>query len=122
LHISPSGGKETEDTHGTLKCTTTKVSVGLEHRYPSPILKQSTRQMGSQASPAGSIQSTADTTTPAATAARPAAELSAIQSRKQQQLLFQLRQPVPFHPGLSSTQKIFPRVDIQPEQQGQRQG
>jgi alkaline phosphatase len=53
--------------------------------------------MGSQATPAGSIQSTTDTTTPAATAATPAAELSAIQSRKQQQSLFQLWQPVPFH-------------------------
>jgi hypothetical protein len=71
--------------------------------------------MGSQASPAGSIQSAADTTTPAATAARPEAELSAIQSRKQQQSLFQLRQSVPFHQGLSSTQEIFPRANIQPE-------
>jgi hypothetical protein len=59
--------------------------------------------MGSQASPAGSIQSTIDTTTPAATAARPAAELPIIQSKKQQQSLFQLRQLVLFHPGLSST-------------------
>jgi hypothetical protein len=50
--------------------------------------------MGSQATLAGSIQSATDTTTPAA---RPQAELSAIQSRKQQQLLFQLRQPIPFH-------------------------
>jgi hypothetical protein len=74
--------------------------------------------MGSQASPAGSIQSAADTTTPAAIAARPEAELSAVQSRKQQQSLFQLRQLVPFHPGLSSTQEIFPRANIQPEQQG----
>jgi hypothetical protein len=53
--------------------------------------------MGSQASSAGLIQSATDTTTPTTTAARPAAELSAIQSRKQQLLLFQLRQPVPFH-------------------------
>jgi hypothetical protein len=59
--------------------------------------------MGSQASPAGLIQLAADTTTPAATAARPEAELSTIQSRKQQQSLFQLRQLVPFHPRLSST-------------------
>jgi hypothetical protein len=87
--------------------------------YPSTIPKQSTRQMGSQASP-GSIQSATGTTTPAATAARPAAELFTIQSRKQQQSLFQLRQPVPFHQGLPSTQKIFPRTNIQPEQQGQR--
>jgi hypothetical protein len=77
--------------------------------------------MGSQASPAGSIQSAADTTTPAAIAARPEAELSAVQSRKQQQSLFQLRQLVPFHPGLSSTQEIFPRANIQSEQQGQGQ-
>jgi hypothetical protein len=92
-----------EDTHGTLKCATAKVSVGPQHRYPSPALKQSTKQMGSQASPAGSIQSAANTTTPAATAARPEAELSIVQSRKQQQSLFQLRQLVPFHLGLSST-------------------
>jgi hypothetical protein len=56
--------------------------------------------MGSQASPAGSIQSAADTTTLAATAAKTEAELSAIQSRRQQQLLFQLWQPVPFYQGL----------------------
>jgi hypothetical protein len=68
--------------------------------------------MGSQASPAGSIQSAADTTTPAATAARPKAELSTIQLRKQQQSLFQLRQLIPFHPRLSSTQEIFPRANI----------
>jgi hypothetical protein len=77
--------------------------------------------MGSQASPTSSIQSAANTTTPAATAARPEAELSAIQSRKQQQSLFQLRQLIPFHLGLSSTQEIFPGANIQPEQQGQRQ-
>jgi hypothetical protein len=77
--------------------------------------------MGSQASPAGSIQSAAHTTTPAATAAWPKAELSTVQSRKQQQSLFQLRQLVPFHPRLSSTQEIFPRANIQPEQQGQGQ-
>jgi hypothetical protein len=47
--------------------------------------------MGSQTTPAGSIQSTTDTTTSAATTTRPAAELSAIQPRKQQLLLFQLR-------------------------------
>jgi hypothetical protein len=35
--------------------------------------------------------------------------------------LFQLRQPVPFHQGLSSTQEIIPRANIQPEQQGQGQ-
>jgi hypothetical protein len=52
--------------------------------------------MGSQATPAGSIQLATDTTTPAATTARPKAELSTIQSRKQQLSLFQLRQPVPF--------------------------
>jgi hypothetical protein len=40
--------------------------------------------MGSQASSAGSIQSATNTTIAAATAARPQAELSAIQSRKQQ--------------------------------------
>jgi hypothetical protein len=78
LHLSPPGRKKTKDTHGTLKCATAKVSVGPEHRYPSPAPKQSTRQMGSQASLAGSIQSAADTTTPAATAARPEAELSAV--------------------------------------------
>jgi hypothetical protein len=72
--------------------------------------------MGSQASPASSIQSAADTTTPTATAARPEAELSVVQSRKQQKLLFQLRQLVPFHPTLSSTQEIYPRANIQPEQ------
>jgi hypothetical protein len=75
--------------------------------------------MGSQASPAGLIQSAADTTTLAATAARPEAELSAVQSRKQKQSLFQLRQLVPFYPRLSSTQEIFPRANIQAEQQGQ---
>jgi hypothetical protein len=53
--------------------------------------------MGSQATPTGSIQSTTDTTTPAATAARPTTELSAIQPGKQQLSLFQLRQPIPFH-------------------------
>jgi hypothetical protein len=47
--------------------------------------------MGSQATPASPIQSATDTTTPATTAARPMAELSASQSRKQQLLLFQLR-------------------------------
>jgi hypothetical protein len=108
-----------ENTHGILKCTSAKISVGPEHRYPSPAPKQSTRQMGSQASPAGSIQSAAGTRTPAATTARPEAELSAVQSRKQQQSLFQLRQVIPFHPRLSSTQEIFPRANIQPEQQGQ---
>jgi hypothetical protein len=71
--------------------------------------------MGSQASPAGSIQSAADTTTPAATAARPEAELSTVQSRKQQQSLFQLRQLVPFHPGFSSTHEIFPRQTSSPK-------
>jgi hypothetical protein len=86
-----------EDTHWTLNCATAKVSVGLEHCYPSTASKQYTRQMGSQATPAGSIQSATDTTTPATTAARPTAELSAIQPRKQQLSLFQLRQPVPFH-------------------------
>jgi hypothetical protein len=50
--------------------------------------------MGSQVTPAGSIQSTTDTTTPAA---RPKAELSAIQPEKQQLSLFQLQKPVPFH-------------------------
>jgi hypothetical protein len=43
--------------------------------------------MGSQASLAGPFQSATDTTTPAATAARPEAELSTVQSR----MLFQLR-------------------------------
>jgi hypothetical protein len=47
--------------------------------------------MGSQTAPTSSIQSTTDTTTPAATAARLAAELSVIQPRKQQLSLFQLR-------------------------------
>jgi hypothetical protein len=46
--------------------------------------------MGSQTTPAGSIQSTTDTTTSAA-ATRPAAELSVTQPRKQQLSLFQLR-------------------------------
>jgi hypothetical protein len=118
LYLSPPSRKETEDTHGTLKCATIKVSVGPEHRYPSTALKQSTRQMGSQASPSGSIQSTADATTPATTAARPEAELSAVQSRKQQQSLFQLRQPVPFHQGLPSTQKIFPGETSSPNNEG----
>jgi hypothetical protein len=86
-----------EDTHGTLNCATTKVLVGPEPCYPSIAPKQSTRQMGSLATPAGSIQSATDTTTPTTTAARPVAELSTIQSRKQQLSLFQLRQPVPFH-------------------------
>jgi hypothetical protein len=53
--------------------------------------------MDSQTTLAGSIQSATDTTIPAATVARLAAELSAIQSRKQQLSLFQLRQPVPFY-------------------------
>jgi hypothetical protein len=53
--------------------------------------------MGSQATSAGLIQSATDTTTPATTAARPTAELSVIQSRKQQLSLFQLRQPAQFH-------------------------
>jgi hypothetical protein len=75
-----------EDTHGTIKCATAKVSVDPEHRYPSSISKQSTRQMGSQTSPASLIQSATDTTTPAvaATATRPEVEPSAVQSRKQQ--------------------------------------
>jgi hypothetical protein len=77
--------------------------------------------MGGQAFPAGSIQSATNTTIPAATVARLEAELSTVQSRKQQQLLFQLWQLVPFHPGLSSTQEIFPRANIQPEKQGQGQ-
>jgi hypothetical protein len=59
--------------------------------------------MGSQASPAGLIQLAANTTTPAATAVRPEAELSVVPSRKQQQSLFQLQQLVPFYQGLSST-------------------
>jgi hypothetical protein len=84
LHLSPPGRKETEDTHWTLERATAKVSIGPKHCYQSPIPKQSTRQMGSQASSAGLIQSTTDATTPAATAATPQAELSAIQSRKQQ--------------------------------------
>jgi hypothetical protein len=83
LHLSPLGRKETEDTHWTLEPAIAKVSVGPEHGYPSPIPKQSTRQMGSQASLAGSIQSATDTTTPAATAVKIEAELSAIQSRQQ---------------------------------------
>jgi hypothetical protein len=86
-----------EDTHGTLNCATAKVSVGPEHCYPSPASKQFTRQMGSQATSVGLIQSATDTKTPAATAARPMVELSAIQPRKQQLSLFQLRQPIPFH-------------------------
>jgi hypothetical protein len=86
-----------EDTHWTLEHAAAKVSVGPEPCYPSTALEQSTRQMGSQATPAGSIQSATDTTIPTATAARPEAELSAIQSRKQQLSLFQLWQPVPFH-------------------------
>jgi hypothetical protein len=75
--------KEMEDTHGTLNGATTKVSVGPEHCYPSPISKQYTRQIGSQVTPAGPIQSAIDTTTRAATAASPTAELSAIQPGKQ---------------------------------------
>jgi hypothetical protein len=74
--------------------------------------------MGSQASPAGLIQPATSIATPAATAARPEAELSAIQSREQQQSLFQLRQPVPFHQGLPSTQKIFPRQTSSPNNKG----
>jgi hypothetical protein len=110
-----------EDTHGTLNCATAKVSVGSEPYYPSTTSKQSTRKMGSQTSPTGSIQSATDTTTLGATATRPAAELPATQSRKQQLSLFQLQQPILFHYGLPSTQKIFPRANIQPEQQGQGQ-
>jgi hypothetical protein len=55
--------------------------------------------MGSQATPASPIQSANDTTTPATTAARPTAELSTIQPRKQQLSLFQLRQPVQVRQG-----------------------
>jgi hypothetical protein len=77
--------------------------------------------MGSQASPAGLIQPATSIAIRAATTARPEAELSAIQSRKQQQSLFQLRQLVPFHQGLPSTQKIFQRANIRPKQQGQGQ-
>jgi hypothetical protein len=84
LYLSPPGRKEMKDTHGTRKYATAKVSVGPEYYYPSPTLKRSTRQMGSQATPANSIQSAIDTTTPAATTARPEAELSTVQSRKQQ--------------------------------------
>jgi hypothetical protein len=91
LHLSPPGRKETEDTHWTLKHAAAKVSLGSQHCYQSPIPKQSTRQMGGQATPADSIQLATDTTIPAAAAARPQAELSAIQLRKQQQPLFQLR-------------------------------
>jgi hypothetical protein len=47
--------------------------------------------MGSQTTPAGSIQSTTDTTARTAATTTPAAELSAIQPRKQQLSLFQLR-------------------------------
>jgi hypothetical protein len=47
--------------------------------------------MGSQTTPAGLIQSATNTTTSAATTTRLAAELSAIQSRKQQLSLFQLQ-------------------------------
>jgi hypothetical protein len=47
--------------------------------------------MGSLTTLVGLIQSTTDTTTPAATAARPTAKLSAIQPRKQQLSLFQLQ-------------------------------
>ena len=77
--------------------------------------------MGSQASPTGSIQQATDTATPAATAARPEAELSAVQPGKQQQPLFQLRQLIPFHPGLPSAQEVCPKANIQPKQQGQKQ-
>jgi hypothetical protein len=86
-----------KDTHGTLNGATAKVSVGPEHCYSSYASKQYSRQMGSQTTPAGSIQSATDTTISATTAARPTAELSAIQSRKQQLSLLQLRQPIPFY-------------------------
>jgi hypothetical protein len=36
LHISPPGGKETEDPYGPLNSATAKVSVGSEHCYSSP--------------------------------------------------------------------------------------
>jgi hypothetical protein len=86
-----------EDTHRTLNCATAKVSVSPEPCYLSTAPEQSTRQMGSQATSAGSIQSATDTTTPATTVARPEAELSATKSRKQQLSLFQLPQPVLFY-------------------------
>jgi hypothetical protein len=117
----PIGQKRNGRHPRALNCATAKVSVGSEPCYPSTTLEQSTRQMGSQATPAGLIQSATNTTIPTAIVARPAIELSAIQSRKQQQSLFQLRQPVPFHQGLPSTQMTFPRANIQPEQQGQGQ-
>jgi hypothetical protein len=110
-----------KDTHGTLNGATAKVSVGPEHCYSSYASKQYSRQMGSQTTPAGSTQSATDTTTPTTVAARPTAELSTVQQRKQQLSLFQLRQPVPFHQGLPPIRKVFPRANIHPEQQGQGQ-
>jgi hypothetical protein len=89
--------KKRKVTHWTLNCGTAEVLVGPKHRYPSTATKQYTRQMGIPTTRASSIQSATDTTTPAATAARPAAELSPVQLGKQQLSLFQLRQPVPFH-------------------------
>jgi hypothetical protein len=118
LHLSPQGRKEKKDTHWTLNCITAKVSVGPEHCYPSTASKQYTRQMGSQTTPAGSIQSTTDTTTPAATAARPAAKLPAIQPGKQQLSLFQLRQPIPFHQGLPQPKRSFQGQTSNPNNKG----
>jgi hypothetical protein len=103
LQLSPHSRKEAEDTHWTLNGATVKVSVGPEHRYPSTASKQLAWQMGSQTTTVGSIQSTTDTPTSAATATGSATELSASQPRKQQLSLFQLRQPVPLHQGMPST-------------------
>jgi hypothetical protein len=55
--------------------------------------------MGSQTTPADTIQSTTDTTISAATTTGSAAEFSASKPRKQLSLL-QLRKLVPLHQGL----------------------
>jgi hypothetical protein len=74
--------------------------------------------MGSQATPAGSIHSATDTTTPAITAARPMAELSAIQSRKQQLSLFQLRSPSHFIKDCPEPRRSFQGQTSNPNNKG----
>jgi hypothetical protein len=67
------------------------------------------------------IQSATDTTTQQQHQQSPRPSFPPSNQGKQQQSLFQLRQPIPFHQGLSSTQEIISRANIQPEQQGQGQ-
>jgi hypothetical protein len=74
--------------------------------------------MGSQTTPTGSIQSTTDTTTSAATTIGSAAEFSASQSRKQQLSLFQLRKPIPFIKDCPQPRKSFQGQTSNPTSKG----